>query len=188
MAGNTRLQVCKGSACFRGSQAETTACSPCASTTWHGIRNTGRGQRAGSGREGSLFRRGPWLTRPQAPAPSCFWYLAAITDFMNKPPDGALSRARAGPPTPTPASPGCTAYSPKHLQRAGCRCNPTGLARGGRERRAFDPETRSSWSSREGEPTGHPRSKADGASAGGDLGAWGTPGSGPEHRQGVDGP
>ena len=120
----------KGLHCFVGLGAETTACFSMRlhHLAWHPEHRTWAAGRKWGERAASS-ERGPWLTRPKLSAQHCFWYLAAITDFMNKPPDGALSRARGEAPHPTPSLAEVHGLLTKHLQRAGCRCSPTGLAR-----------------------------------------------------------
>lgn len=172
--------------CFRGSRSRDCGqrpwpASPCASTTWHGIRNTGSGQRGRKrGERAASSKRGPWLTPPGLSTQHCFWHLAAIADFTNKPPDGALSGPGARPPSPlTPSLAEAHGLLTKHLSELGAGAAPLGWHGG--EKDGHGPET-PKLAVQQGSGT-HGRKQAGGF-CGGDLGAWGTPGSGPEHRRG----
>lgn len=122
--------------CFHGSRSRDWGqrpwpASPCASTTWRGIRNTGSGQRGRKRAErAASSKRGPWLTPSPAQQPALFPAPSSHLQFHKKPLDGAPSRVRGEAPLPSDSEPSrAHGLFTKHLQRAGCRRSPAGLAR-----------------------------------------------------------
>lgn len=94
-----------------------------------GIQEVGRG--AGSGQRGQPLQRGDHgLPPPRLSSQRCFQHLAATSNFTKKPLDGAPSRVRGEAPLPSDPEPSrAHGLFTKHLQRAGCRRSPAGLAR-----------------------------------------------------------
>ena len=96
---------------------------------WHlEYRKWAEGQ--GAGREGSLFKEGTMAYTLPGSAPSTVSSTEQPPPISQKALDGALPRVRGEAPLPSDPEPSrAHGLLTKHLQRAGCRRSPAGLAR-----------------------------------------------------------